>query len=67
MLSPDLTIVICYQQIHGKDICLQVCEQDVPPQRVRGRRDLSGHPAEPVVAHLRRVRHPHLHPGVFIL
>lgn len=35
--------------------------QDVPPERVRGRRHLPGHPAEPVESHVRRVGHPDLH------
>ena len=35
----------------------------VPPQHLRGRRHLPGHPAEPVVPHLRRRRRADVHPG----
>ena len=39
----------------------QVREQDVPPEHIQRRRDLPGHPTEPVVADIRRERHTDVH------
>ena len=41
----------------------QVCLPNVPPQRLRGRRDLPGHPPKPVEPDLRRGGRADVHPG----
>ena len=40
----------------------QIPFEDVPPQHLCGRRDLSGHFTKPLESHIRRVCHPHKYP-----
>ena len=50
-LTPQFTGGVPEQSADG-----EVCDEDVPSEHIRGRVDLLGYFAEPVVANLRRCR-----------